>query len=111
MTMEAKIRRTFSCSTCPHGRQGTFGYLYTSRNNIKSCTGCRLNYPSQKDDEDCMWLEWPDRVDKYFDKAIIKLTEERYYVRFVNMLYIENEMFEEELDACVKEATHFVHTN
>ena len=75
----------------------------------RSCTGCRLNYPSQKDPEDCMWLEWPDRVDKYIDEAITKLTEERYF-RFINMVYLVNEMFEEELDACVEETTIFFFT-
>ena len=43
----------------------------------QSCTGCRLNHPSQKDHDDCMWLEWPNRVDKYFDEVITKLTKER----------------------------------
>ena len=43
-----------------------------------------------------MWLEWPDRVDKYIDEAITKLTEERYF-RFINMVYLVNEMFEEDV--------------
>lgn len=53
-------------------------------------------------------LEWPDKIDKYFDEAITKLTEERYFCIFkLVYIVIVNKMFEEELEACVEEATHF----
>ncbi|XP_041457505.1 uncharacterized protein LOC121409661 [Lytechinus variegatus] len=74
----------------------------------ESCDGCTRNYPSQMDHEDCMWLEWPQKVDKYFDRAISKLDESRFF-QFFNQVYNVQVLFEEEQDLCVGEASEFYH--
>ncbi|XP_072177056.1 uncharacterized protein [Diadema setosum] len=63
----------------------------------QSCVGCMEGYPSQKDHEDCMWLPWGDLIDKYFDAALGKLTEERFF-SFVNHVYNVEDMFDNEQD-------------
>ena len=44
-----------------------------------NCTGCRLNYSSQKDQEDCTWLPWPDMVEKYFDQALANPKPKKFF--------------------------------
>ncbi|XP_071509498.1 uncharacterized protein [Diadema antillarum] len=72
----------------------------------QSCVGCMEGYPSQKDHADCMWLPWGDLIEKYFDAALGKLTEERFF-SFVNHVYNVEDMFDDEQDECVREATEF----
>ena len=74
----------------------------------QSRMGCIHQYPSQKDHEDCMWMSWPEKVDNYFDAALNKLTEMRYF-QFVNHAYNVWEMLEEEQDFCMLEVTEFFH--
>nr|XP_054766192.1 uncharacterized protein LOC129273183 [Lytechinus pictus] len=72
----------------------------------ESCEGCKNKYPSQKDHEDCIWLPWEELVDKYFDKALNMLNEERFFW-FADQVYNVHGMFEDEYDYCVAEAAEF----
>ena len=80
MTMEAKDDIHFPVAPVLLAVKALSGLIHESLH--QSCTGCSLNYLSQKDHDDCMWLEWPDSVYKYG----------------------------EELDACVKEATYCINS-
>ena len=72
------------------------------------CIGCRLGYFSQKDHEDCTWLPWPDMVEKYFDQALANLTPKKFF-DFVGSVYNFHDLFENEQDYCIGEATEFFH--
>ena len=49
-----------------------------------SCIGCQLDCPGQKDHDD--WLPWVDMVDTYFDSALARLTEARFF-HFASTIY------------------------
>ena len=57
---------------------------------IELCEGCQNGYGSQKDHA-CIWHEWEEQVELYFDRALEEVTE-NYFFTFFESVYALNSM-------------------
>ena len=52
-------------------------------------------------------MSWVDMVDKYFDSTLARLTEAKRFFHFVDAVYSMTNLFPNEEEYCVAEATKF----
>ena len=72
------------------------------------CEGCQNDYPAQKDHLDCLWLEWPEKVDKYFMEAVNSMNESDF-IGYLKELYNWNYLFDNDKELLIVETVEFFH--
>ena len=75
---------------------------------IEGCQGCIEDQPGQDAHPDCLTMTWEDKLDRYFKKALKRL-EEKDFMRFFNAVYLQERMYEDEIDMAAAEAVEFFH--
>lgn len=74
------------------------------------CQGCRDDEPGQEGHQGCLYMEWPEKVDIYFEGALKQL-HERDFLHFLWSVYNMPIMFEEDREVAMAEAVEFFHFN
>ena len=74
---------------------------------IEYCEGCLNN---EEEHLDCVILPWEEKVDRYFEIALLRIGLENY-MQYLTHVYHIDSMFEEDQYYCAEEAIGFFKTN